>query len=187
MHVSQGSQMYTLKLFFYLSHFASTTEGSLLGSNFSIQENVHAHLSPRLAAARPASSSLHTLSEKFCQFHQVSRSSPVCSVSVLCHSVHIHSSNAHTLAQHCMQAYSTPRWQLQWEAYEDTVCTKHGRSKLPFSVSLRISTVSLIKLLLYLYYMTYRLLQKPGSSSSSSNSSSSPFLPIDSARDAYQL
>ena len=38
MHVSQGSQMHNLKLFFYLSHFASTTEASLLGSNFSTQE-----------------------------------------------------------------------------------------------------------------------------------------------------
>ena len=39
-------------------------------------------------------------------------------------------------------------------------------------------------LLLYLYYMTYRLLQNPAAVASSS-SSSSPFLPIDSARDAY--
>ena len=38
LHVSQGSQVYILKLFFYLSHFASTTEGSLLGSKFSTQE-----------------------------------------------------------------------------------------------------------------------------------------------------
>ena len=38
MHVPQVSQISILKLFFYLSHFASTTEGSLLGSNFSTRE-----------------------------------------------------------------------------------------------------------------------------------------------------
>ena len=38
MHVPQGSQISVLKLFFYLSHFASTIEGSLLGSNFSTRE-----------------------------------------------------------------------------------------------------------------------------------------------------
>ena len=37
LHVSQGNEIYILKFFFYLSHFASTTEGSLLGSNFSTQ------------------------------------------------------------------------------------------------------------------------------------------------------
>ena len=72
--------------------------------------NVHAHLSSRLVAGLQAI--FYTHFEKFCQFHQVSRSSPV-----LC--VHIHSSNAHTLAQ-SMRAYSSPRWQLQREAYEDT-------------------------------------------------------------------
>ena len=76
--------------------------------------NVHArHLSLRLLSSRPTQFPC-TQCKKFCQFHQVSRSSPICSVSVLCHSVHIHSSNAHTLAaQHCMQAYSAPGWQLQ--------------------------------------------------------------------------
>ena len=72
--------------------------------------NIHAHLSPRLVAGLHAVPYTHC--EKFCQFHQVSRSSPICSVSVLCHSVHIHSSNAHTSAQHCMRAHSTHRWQL---------------------------------------------------------------------------
>ena len=72
--------------------------------------NVQAHLSPRLVPGLQAVPYTHC--EKFCQFHLVSRSSPVCSVSVLCHSVHIHSSNAHTLAQHCMRAHSTHRWQL---------------------------------------------------------------------------
>ena len=76
---------------------------------------VHAHISPRLVAGLQAVLYIHC--EKFCQFHQVSRSSPICSVCVLCHSVHTHSSNAHTLAQHCMQVYSSPRWQLQWEAF----------------------------------------------------------------------
>ena len=64
--------------------------------------NVHAYLSPRLVVGLQAVPYTHC--EKFCQFHRVSRSSPVSSVSVLCHSVHIHSSNAHTLAQNCMQA-----------------------------------------------------------------------------------
>ena len=59
LHVSQGSQMYILKLFFCLSHVASTTEGSLLGSNFSTQ----GMFTPifRHAYSRPTSSSLHTL------------------------------------------------------------------------------------------------------------------------------
>ena len=77
--------------------------------------NVHArHLSPRLVSSRPTQFPCTHRCKKFCQFHLVSRSSPICSVSVLCHSVHSHSSNAHTLAaQYCMQAYSVPRWQLQ--------------------------------------------------------------------------
>ena len=111
-------------------------------------------------SSRPTRSFLHTV-WKVCQFHLVSRSSPICSVSVLCHSVHIHSSNAHTLAQHCMRAYSSPRWQLQWEAFKYTVCIKYGRSKLPvFSFSAHFYSYCL---LFYLYYMTYRLLQKPAS------------------------
>ena len=73
--------------------------------------NVHAHLSPRLVAGLQAVP--YTQCGKFYQFHQDSRSSPTCNVTVLCHSVHIHSSNAHTLAKHCMRANSTPRWQLQ--------------------------------------------------------------------------
>ena len=143
LHVSQGNQMYILKLFFCLSHVASTTEGSLRDQTF-----------PHSECSRPSfttPSSRPTSSEKFCQFHQVSRSSPICSVSVLCHSVHIHSSNAHALAQHCMQAYSTHRWQLESvrsTVRRHTVCTKHDRSKLPFSVSLRTSTVTI-------YYYIY--------------------------------
>ena len=97
-------------------------------------------------------------------FFSIKDSSPICSVSVLCqcHSVHIHSSNAHTLAQHCMRAYSTPRWQLSEKRQRYTVRLHKAwsRSKLPFSVSLRISGHSYY-LILYLYYMTYRLLQKP--------------------------
>ena len=46
MHVSQGSKMYILKIFFSLSHFASTTAGIKLFHT----GNVHAHLSPRLVA-----------------------------------------------------------------------------------------------------------------------------------------
>ena len=43
-------------------------------------------------SSRPTLKQFPTHTEKFCQFHQVtSRSSPICSV---------HSSNAHTLAQH---------------------------------------------------------------------------------------
>ena len=102
-------------------------------------------------SSRPTSSSLHTLSEKFCQFHQVSRSSPVCSDSVLCHSVHIHSPNAHTLAQPCMRAYSHPSLATSVRSVRRyTVCTKHGRSKLPVSVSLRISTAAI-------YYYIYTI------------------------------
>ena len=49
-----------LKLFFYLFHFASTTEGSLLGSPLFHTGIVHAHLSPRLVAGLQLSSnSLH--------------------------------------------------------------------------------------------------------------------------------
>ena len=44
--------------------------------------NIHAHLSPRLVAGLQAV--LYTHCEKFCQFHQVSRSSPICIVYVLC-------------------------------------------------------------------------------------------------------
>ena len=110
LHVSQGNQMFILKLFFSvcLSHVASTTERVHCWDQTFPHRNVHAHLSPRLVAGLQAVPYTHC--EKFCQFHHVSRSSPVCSTSVLCHSVHIHSSNAHTLAQHCMQAYSTHRW-----------------------------------------------------------------------------
>ena len=42
-----------------------------------------------MPSSRPTSSSLHTLC-RVLQVSQVSRSSPVCSVFVLCHSVHIH-------------------------------------------------------------------------------------------------
>ena len=77
-----------LKLFFYLFHFASTTEGSLLGSPLFHTGIVHAHLSPRLVAGLQAVPYTHC--EKFCQFHLVSRSSPISSVSVSCHSVHTH-------------------------------------------------------------------------------------------------
>ena len=159
MHVSQGgSQLYILTLFLsvpfciYHRRFTAGIKGysTLTG-------NVHArHLSPRLVSSRPTQFPC-THCKKFCQFHLVSRqSSPVCSVSVLCHSVHIHSSNAHTLAaQHCMQAYSAPRWQLQWlEEYRRRRYSRESdtrlsglhkawrRPKLPFSVSLRISTVT---------------------------------------------
>ena len=116
-HVSQSSHIYFKTLFlsvpFCIDHRRFTAGIKLFHTG-----NVHAHLSPRLVAGLQAVPYTHC--EKFCQFHQVSRSSPICSVSVLCHSVHIHSSNAHTLAQRCMRAYSSPRWQLQWEAYEDT-------------------------------------------------------------------
>ena len=146
MHICQCSQIYNilfktlfLSVSFCIDHRRFTAGIKLF----------HAHLSPRLVAGLQAVPYTHC--EKFCQFHQVSRSSAVCSVYVLCHSVHIHSSDAHTSAQHCMRAYSSLRWQLQWEVRYwrgYTVCTKHGRAKLPFSGSLRISTATI-------YYYIY--------------------------------
>ena len=145
MHVSQGSQIYILKLFFCLSHFASTTE-ACWDQTFPHRECSR----PSFAtpSSGPKSSSLHTLSEKFCQFHEVSRSSPVCSVSVLCHSVHIHSPLI-------KRAHFSPT--LYTGLFHPSLATsvrsvrrytKHGLSKLPFSVYLRISTVAI-------YYYIY--------------------------------
>ena len=53
-----------------------------------------------------------------------------CSVSVLC--VHIHSSNAYTLAQH-MSACPPPHPPTLGSIQRYTHCTKHGWSKLSFS------------------------------------------------------
>ena len=62
------SLIYVLKLFFCLSHFASTTEGSLLGSNLSTQA-MFTPIFRRLAAGLQAVPYTHC--EKFCQFHQL--------------------------------------------------------------------------------------------------------------------
>ena len=133
--------MYILKLFFCLYHVASTTEaGFTAGIKLFHTGNVHAHLSPRLVAGLQAVPYTHC--EKFCRFHQVSRSSPICSVSVLCHSVHIHSSNAHTLDHLYEDLFHHSLATSVRSVRRCTVCTKHGRSKLPFSVSLCISTAT---------------------------------------------
>ena len=117
--------------------------------------NVHAHLSPRLVAGLQAVPYTHC--EKFCQFHEVSRSSPICSVSVLCHSVHIHSSNVHTLAQHCMCGLIPP---LAGEK-RTKIHSLHKAWPVKVTVFSFFAHFYSYYLLLYLYYVTYRLLQKP--------------------------
>ena len=93
MHVSQGSQILYFKtllffpFLFYLSHFASTTEVHCWDQTFPHRECSCPSFA--MPSSRPTSSSLHTLC-RVLQVSQVSRSSPVCSVFVLCHSVHIH-------------------------------------------------------------------------------------------------
>ena len=160
MHVSQGSQMYILKLFFCLYHVASTTEaGFTAGIKLFHTGNVHAHLSPRLVAGLQAVPYTHC--EKFCRFHQVSRSSPICSVSVLCHSVHIHSSNAHTLAQHCIMCGPIPALADNFNEKRTKVHSLHKAWLVKVTVFSFFAHFYSYCLLLYLYYMTYRLLQKP--------------------------
>ena len=67
--------------------------------------NVHAHLSPRLVAGLQAVPYTHCV--KFCKFHRfLARRQSV--VSLSCVTVY-----TSTSAQHCMRAYSSPRWQLQ--------------------------------------------------------------------------
>ena len=104
-------------------------------------------------SSRPTSSSLHTLC-KVLPVSQVSRSWPICSVFVLCHSVHIHFSPTlyAGLFQPSLATFSVR------SVRRYTVCTKHGRSKLPFSVSAHFYSYYL---LLYLFYVIYRLLQNP--------------------------
>ena len=126
MHVSQGSQIYYFKTLFLsvpfcIDHRRFTAAGIKLFHT----GNVHAHLSPRLVAGLQAVPYTHR--EKFCQFHQVSSSPPICSVSVLCHSVHIHSSNAHTLVQHCTDAglfHPSLATSVTGGALRYTICTK---------------------------------------------------------------
>ena len=67
--------------------------------------NVHAHLSPCLAAGLRAVPYTHCV--EFCKFHRfLARRQSV--VSLSCVTVY-----TSTSAQHCMRAYSSPRWQRQ--------------------------------------------------------------------------
>ena len=152
MHVSQGSKIYILKLFFCLSHFASTTEGLLLEPNFSTQ-GMFTPIFRRLVAGRlQAVPYTHTVPEKFCQFHLVSRSSPISSVSVLCHSV--------TLTLSPTSAHTVPFSPTLYAGFifHPSLATSvrsvpWRRYTVPRLLSLRISGHSYY-LLLYLYYMT---------------------------------
>ena len=112
--------------------------------------NVHAHLSPRLVAGLQAVPYTHC--EKFFQFHQVSRSSPICSDSVLYHSQCTHPliKRAHFSPTLYAGLFHPSLATSVRSVRRYTVCTKHGRSKLPFSVSLRISTVTIYY---YIYIM----------------------------------
>ena len=174
MHVSQGSQTYILKLFlsvpFCIDHARFTAGIKLFHAG-----NVHAHLSPRLVAGLQAVPYTHC--EKFCRFHQVSRSSPICSVSVLCHSVHIHSSNAHTLAQHCIMCGPIPALAGNFSEKRTKIHSLYKAWPVKVTVVSFFAHFYSYYLLLYLYDVS--------SATKSHSSSSSPFVPRDSARDAY--
>ena len=190
MHVSQGSKIYILKLFFCLSHFASTTEGLLLEPNFSTQ-GMFTPIFRRLVAGLQAVPYTHTVPEKFCQFHLVSRSSPISSVSVLCHSV--------TLTLSPTSAHTVPFSPTLYAGFifHPSLATSvrsvpWRRYTVPRLLSLRISGHSYYLLLysvLYDYHLLQKTKQKRSCSSSGSNSSSSPFRPtrLIGPRCSYQL
>ena len=136
MHVSQGSKMYILKIFFSLSHFASTTAGIKLFHT----GNVHAHLSPRLVA------DLHAVSYTHCRKSSASFTRFLARRQFLC--LCLVSQCTHPLIKraHFGPTLYAGLFQPSLSGY--TNYTKHGQSKLPFSVSLRISTVTV-------YYYVY--------------------------------
>ena len=76
-----------------------------------------------------------------------------------------------------MRAYSSPRWQLQWEAYKDTQSNLHKAWPVKVTVVSFFAHFYSYYLLLYLYDVS--------SATKTRSSSRSQFVPIDSARDAY--
>ena len=98
-------------------------------------------------------------------------------VSVLCHSVHIHLSNAHTLAQHCMRAYSSP--------HSVATLTTQSMAGQSYRFQFLYAFLQLPFIIMSILYDLSSAIKTRSSSSISSSSSSSPFLPIDSVRHAY--
>ena len=156
----RGSQICYFKTLFLSVPFCIDHRRFTAGIKLFYTGNVHAHLSPRPVAGLQLSSSLHVHRRKgsanFTWF--LARRQSV--VSLSCVTVYTSTHQTRTLWPNTVCRLIPP---LAGNFSEKRtkihrLHKKHGRSKLPFSVSLRISTVT-IYYYICIIYMTYRLLQ----------------------------